>query len=152
MADSDDEGPTKEHQLKVVLVGDGTAGKTSIITRFCQNNFDKTYNQTIGIDFFLKRIMLPGDRYVSLQVWDIGGQTLGGKMLDNYLAGAHIIMFVYDVTNFSSFENLDDWRLHVEKCVKDSEAHKPKFALVANKSMKLCIHVCTVTSVLKIIG
>jgi hypothetical protein len=63
-----------------------------------------------------------------------------------------IIMFVYDVTNFSSFENLDDWRLHVEKCVKDSEAHKPKFALVANKSMKLCIHVCTVTSVLKIIG
>ena len=31
-----------------------------------------------------------GDRYVSLQVWDIGGQTLGGKMLDNYLAGAHV--------------------------------------------------------------
>ena len=63
MADSDDEGPTKEHQLKVVLVGDGTAGKTSIITRFCQNNFDKTYNQTIGIDFFLKRIMLPGEHF-----------------------------------------------------------------------------------------
>ena len=69
MADSDDEGPVREHQLKVVLVGDGTAGKTSIITRFCQNNFDKSYNQTIGIDFFLKRITLPGIFVVSPTRW-----------------------------------------------------------------------------------
>lgn len=62
MADFDDDCPLREHQLKVVLVGDGTAGKTSIITRFCQNNFDKGYNQTVGVDFFLRRIVLPGVR------------------------------------------------------------------------------------------
>ena len=62
MADSDDDSSLREHQLKVVLVGDGTAGKTSIITRFCQNNFDKSYNQTVGVDFFLRRIILPGGR------------------------------------------------------------------------------------------
>ena len=60
MGDSDEEDNTKEHQLKVVLLGDGTSGKTSIITRFCQSNFDRTYNQTIGLDFFLQRIILPG--------------------------------------------------------------------------------------------
>ena len=61
MADLDDDSSLREHQLKVVLVGDGTAGKTSIITRFCQNNFDKGYNQTVGVDFFLRRIVLPSE-------------------------------------------------------------------------------------------
>ena len=58
---SDLEDPTeKDRLLKVILLGDGTAGKTSIATRFSQNHFGKTYQQTIGLDFFLKRITLPG--------------------------------------------------------------------------------------------
>ena len=60
MNDSDDEGPLTERQLKVVLLGNGTAGKTSIVTRFAQNHFGRTYQQTIGLDFFMKRITLPG--------------------------------------------------------------------------------------------
>ncbi len=31
-----------------------------------------------------------GDVNVTLQVWDIGGQAIGGKMLDNYIYGAHV--------------------------------------------------------------
>ena len=42
------------------------------------------------MDFFLKRIVLPGETHVALQVWDIGGQTLGGAMLNNYIYGAHV--------------------------------------------------------------
>jgi len=60
MADSDDEGDKKDYQIKVVVLGDGTTGKTSLITRFSQNHFGKTYQQTVGLDFFLKRILLPG--------------------------------------------------------------------------------------------
>ena len=60
MSDSGDEDPEKDRLLKVVLLGDGTAGKTSIATRFSQNHFGKTYQQTVGLDFFLKRITLPG--------------------------------------------------------------------------------------------
>lgn len=62
MADSDDEGSKKDHQLKCVLLGDGTTGKTSISTRFSQNHFGKTYQQTLGLDFFMKRITMPGKR------------------------------------------------------------------------------------------
>lgn len=60
--DSDDEraGLIKDLQLKVVLLGNGTTGKTSIATRFSQNHFGKSYQQTIGLDFFMKRITLPG--------------------------------------------------------------------------------------------
>lgn len=62
MEDSDDEGAgmVKDRQLKVVLLGNGTTGKTSIATRFSQNHFGKNYQQTVGLDFFMKRITLPG--------------------------------------------------------------------------------------------
>ena len=60
MSDSEEEATQSDRLLKVVLLGDGTAGKTSIATRFSQNHFGKTYQQTVGLDFFLKRITLPG--------------------------------------------------------------------------------------------
>lgn len=99
--------------------------QTSICVRYSQENFDKAYKQTLGLDFFLGRIVLPGsfrnlksvveqvlllrpyhvifhnllptaaflgNVHVTLQVWDIGGQTLGGKMLDKYIYGAHVSM------------------------------------------------------------
>lgn len=47
-------------QLKIVVVGNGTVGKTSLVTRFTQGHFGKSYQQTMGLDFFLKRITLPG--------------------------------------------------------------------------------------------
>ena len=48
------------HQLKVVLLGDGTTGKTSLATRISQNSFSKKYDQTLGVDFFMRRLELPG--------------------------------------------------------------------------------------------
>lgn len=132
MSDSEDE-TTTEHQLKFVLVGDGTAGKTSIAVRYTSENFDQAYKQTIGLDFFLKRIVLAGNS-VSIQLWDIGGQTIGGKMIENYLSGAQAVLFVYDITNQATFDNLEDWLATVMKSFKAKEDVKlPYFALVANK-------------------
>ena len=59
MSAVDEDG--KERQLKLVLLGDGTTGKTSIITRLSQNHFGKSYQQTVGLDFFMKRLSLPGE-------------------------------------------------------------------------------------------
>lgn len=56
----------KTHQLKIVLLGDGTTGKTSLATRIAQNSFTKKYDQTLGVDFFMRRIDLPGKRESSL--------------------------------------------------------------------------------------
>uniref|UniRef100_A0A8C8HXC0 RAB28, member RAS oncogene family n=1 Tax=Oncorhynchus tshawytscha TaxID=74940 RepID=A0A8C8HXC0_ONCTS len=81
---SDSEEDSQDKQLKIVVIGDGASGKTSLATRFAQEAFGKQYKQTIGLDFFLKRITLPGNLNVTLQVWDIGGQSIGGKMLDKY--------------------------------------------------------------------
>jgi len=84
MEDSDDE--PEQLQYKVILLGDGAVGKTSIAMRFTEDHFAKAYKQTIGLDFFIKRLVLPGEVHVALQIWDIGGQTIGGKMIGNYMA------------------------------------------------------------------
>uniref|UniRef100_A0AAQ4QST9 Uncharacterized protein n=1 Tax=Gasterosteus aculeatus aculeatus TaxID=481459 RepID=A0AAQ4QST9_GASAC len=57
---SDSEEDSQDRQLKMVVIGDGACGKTSLVTRFAQEAFGKQYKQTIGLDFFLKRISLPG--------------------------------------------------------------------------------------------
>ena len=70
-SDSDDEPDNL--QYKVVLLGNGTVGKTSLINRFCEDYFAKSYKQTIGVDFYVKRLELPENIVTTLQVWDIGG-------------------------------------------------------------------------------
>ncbi|XP_023678518.1 ras-related protein Rab-28 isoform X2 [Paramormyrops kingsleyae] len=130
---SDSEEDSRDRQLKVVLIGDGASGKTSLATRFAQEAFGKQYKQTIGLDFFLKRITLPGNLNVTLQVWDIGGQSIGGKMLDKYIYGAQGVLLVYDITNYQSFENLEDWLGMVKKVNEDSDV-QPVVALVGNKT------------------
>ncbi|KAF0039955.1 hypothetical protein F2P81_008190 [Scophthalmus maximus] len=156
---SDSEEDSQDRQLKFVVIGDvelppfpgtgiigdpvlfsvGVSGLrqlfhslTSLATRFAQEAFGKQYKQTIGLDFFLKRISLPGNLNVTLQVWDIGGQTLGGKMLDKYVYGAHGVLLVYDITNYQSFENLEDWFSMMKKANEESDI-QPVVSLVGNK-------------------
>ena len=60
MAEDSEEEP--EHlQYKVILLGDGATGKTSIAMRFTDDHFAQQYKQTIGLDFFIKRLVLPGE-------------------------------------------------------------------------------------------
>ena len=93
----------------MILLGDGATGKTSIAMRFTEDHFAQQYKQTIGLDFFNKTLVLPGDVHVTLQIWDIGGQTIGGKMIGNYIFGAQAVLLCYDITNYQSFQDLEDW-------------------------------------------
>ncbi|CAF1029738.1 unnamed protein product [Adineta steineri] len=128
---SDSEGETFEKQVKIVIVGDGSSGKTSMSQRFSNDKFTPAYDQTLGIDYYLKRINLTRTYNVTLAINDIGGQTLGGAMLDKYIYGADIVLLVYDITNLQSFENLEDWYHSV---MKYCAGRKPLFAVVGNKS------------------
>ncbi|OQS03239.1 ras family GTPase [Thraustotheca clavata] len=119
-------------QFKVIILGDGAVGKTSIAMRHTENTFSNVYKQTIGLDFYLKRLSLPGDVQVALQLWDIGGQTIGGKMLKNYIFGAHAVLLVYDITNYESFQNLEDWLRLVQRTFGDSKL--PYIGLCGNKN------------------
>lgn len=94
--------------LKAVLLGNGSAGKSSIAARFRDDGFRRVYKQTIGVDWVEKRLVLRGKEVV-LQVWDIGGQSLSSPMMSRYTAAADALFLVYDVTDAQSFADLEDW-------------------------------------------
>ena len=56
-------------KVKVVMLGEQATGKTSLISRFCYDNFDASYAATIGIDFVSKTMYLE-DRTLRMQLWD----------------------------------------------------------------------------------
>uniref|UniRef100_A0A7S1ABN2 Ras-related protein Rab-28 n=1 Tax=Noctiluca scintillans TaxID=2966 RepID=A0A7S1ABN2_NOCSC len=126
-----DESEPEYLQFKIILLGDGAVGKTSLAMRFCEDYFAKQYKQTIGLDFFIKRIVLPGDVHVCLQIWDIGGQSIGGKMISNYIHGSHAVILCYDITNYQSFQHLEDWLFLVKRTFDSGSM--PYMALMANK-------------------
>lgn len=131
--DSGSSDSEEEYQsFKVAVVGNGAVGKTSIIRRLCESGFKESYKQTLGLDFYTKKMTLPNSSVmVSLQVWDVGGQQLGGKMIDHYLSNSHAICCVYDVTNTSSLRDVEDWKDCIARVFKGKTP--PKLILVGNK-------------------
>lgn len=130
MSSSDDD--QEHYQYKVIVLGNGAVGKSSIIHQFCDGDFAQNYKQTIGLDFATRRLTLQGNVFVTLQIWDIGGQQIGGKMLGNYIGGSHAIVFVYDITNPDSLKDLDDWYSFVAAEFKGS-TKKPLMVMAGNK-------------------
>lgn len=70
--------------------------------------------------------------HATLQLWDIGGQSIGSKMITNYISGADAVLLCYDITNYESFVNLEDWYHLVLKTFKDKPL--PYVGLVGNKN------------------
>ncbi|XP_018561199.1 ras-related protein Rab-28-like [Anoplophora glabripennis] len=126
---SESEEETVEKQLKIIFVGEPNVGKSSIIRRFCYDDFTRQYTQTLGADFYVKRVILPGRKEVSVKITEIGGLEMNGPMLGNYLFNSDMIVLVYDITNFSSFERLFLWIQHISKYKEDP----PLVAVLGNK-------------------
>ncbi|XP_054258277.1 ras-related protein Rab-28-like [Macrosteles quadrilineatus] len=124
----DDDLPEK--CVKLVMLGDSSVGKTSLVTRFCYEEFGRQYYPTPGVDFFLKRTTIQGNRLVRAIMWDLGGQALEGSMFKNYLHGSQVILLVFDITNATSFTRLTDWWKAASRCIFGKP---PLLALIANK-------------------
>ncbi|TRZ00068.1 hypothetical protein DNTS_025732 [Danionella cerebrum] len=73
--------------FKLLLIGDSGVGKTCLIIRFAEDNFNSTYISTIGIDFKVKTIEVEGKK-VKLQVWDTAGQERFKTITTAYYRGA----------------------------------------------------------------
>lgn len=116
-------------EFTLAILGDGSAGKSSIVQSFVDDGFKSVYKQTIGIDFHEKMADLRG-KIVSMRVWDIGGQSIHSGNIKQYVSASSALFLVYDVTNNESFSNLDDW---VAIVVKKNKVDSKKVFLVGNK-------------------
>ena len=117
-----------DYNSKILLIGDSSVGKTSIMMRFVDDKFSPSFITTIGIDFVAK-IINSSNRKVKLQIWDTAGQERFRTITTSYFKNANIIVIVYDVCDESTFNNIKYWM----DTIKNSSYDCTGVMLVGNK-------------------
>ncbi|MHA1441471.1 MAG: Rab family GTPase [Candidatus Heimdallarchaeota archaeon] len=119
----------REFVFKVVLMGEGSVGKTSIRSKFMGVGFKSEYIKTIGADFASKAITL-GNNKVHFQIWDLAGQTMYKHVRSSFYSGCKCGFLVFDLTSPETLEKLDNW---VEESLQHSRGFLKTFIVVGNK-------------------
>ncbi|MHA2238492.1 MAG: Rab family GTPase [Candidatus Hodarchaeales archaeon] len=101
----------KSHTLKVILVGDGAVGKTSIRRQYLGEGFRNDYQMTIGADLAKKEspVLYSGGRQIKYIIWDLAGQQRFEKVRTAYYTSAMGALAVFDTTRIESFQNIVAW-------------------------------------------
>ncbi len=94
--------------FKIVVVGDGAVGKTSLIKQWTEGSFRTDYIMTIGSNFAVKSLVID-DKPVKLQIWDLAGQPHFSDVRVLFYKGAMGAMYVYDVSRTDSYDNVLNW-------------------------------------------
>ena len=93
---------------KLVFLGEGAVGKTSLVGRFVYDSFEGDYLATIGTDIHLKMVQVE-DTTVKLVIWDIAGQDNFAQLRRAYYMNASGAFFVFDTTRPETINRIDDW-------------------------------------------
>lgn len=94
--------------FKVVLIGDSGVGKSNIMMRYLNNEFNVDSKATVGVEFGSKKFELQGYA-VKAQIWDTAGQERYKSITNAYYKGAKGALLVYDISRKDTFENVDKW-------------------------------------------
>jgi len=97
-----------ESTLKILLLGDPEVDKSAIIRMYGYQSRTPNERLTIGVDFFVKTLVIDDKRY-KLQLWDIGGAERFRFLLPTYCFGANAVVFLYDVSRFQTLDNIGEW-------------------------------------------
>ena len=98
----------QEMKIKIILLGNGSVGKTSLANRFTRDKFSNTYKPSLGVDFMVKRMEHKG-RNVKILVFDTAGQEFISSLRKRYYMGASGAVIVFDITSRRSFADLGRW-------------------------------------------
>ncbi len=115
----------KKFLFKIVVVGDGGIGKSTMIQRLLTGKYI-AQKITIGTDLASYSVKFENID-VRLQIWDFAGEKRFRFFLPNYSRGAHGCLLCYDLTRYSSFEHLPEWY----NIVHDNS--NPIFVLIGEK-------------------
>ena len=95
---------------KVVLVGDTGVGKTCIIQRYVNNNYDENTESTVASTYTYKVLQYPKyQKSISFDIWDTAGQEIYRALAKNFYLNASIGILVYDIKRQSSFDNIKNY-------------------------------------------
>lgn len=116
-----------DYMFKLLIIGNSSVGKTSILFRYADDSFTSAFVSTVGIDFKVKTVFR-NDKRVKLQIWvnfdcfkdgsylvafvkskDTAGQERYRTITTAYYRGAMGFILMYDITNEDSFNAVQDW-------------------------------------------
>ncbi|TFG01254.1 MAG: GTP-binding protein [Promethearchaeota archaeon] len=109
---------SETYRFKIVVVGDGAVGKTSLIKKFTKGTFERDYVKTIGAQFskYNKKV---ADDLIRLVFWDIAGQEDFNFLQPLFYKESKAAIIVYSLEKNTlgkkSFTHIKDWYEVVEK-------------------------------------
>ena len=116
--------------FKVVIIGDASTGKSSLLRRYCENAFEEQYKCTVGVDFQIKILKMKDQRIVKLQIWDTAGQERFKVMTKSYYRSARACLIIYDITRRETFDNVRTW---AEQYMQSNPGGKHSVMILGNK-------------------
>ena len=116
-----------EISVKIILLGDSSVGKSSLMLRFTDNIYEENKVSTIGVEFKNKYIKINNQK-IKLIIYDTSGQERYHSLSSSFIRKAKGIIFVFDLTNEASFENINNWLM-----TSDDVIENYKKILVGNK-------------------
>ncbi|MFX1423523.1 MAG: Rab family GTPase [Promethearchaeota archaeon] len=116
--------------FKIVLIGDGAVGKTSIRRRYMGEGFKADFLTTMGADFAYLKINI-AEHTVEWQIWDLAGQPAFRQVMKAYFVGSMGALAVYDITQPKTLEGIDSW-------IREAQSYAQSFpelpvVLIGNK-------------------
>ena len=115
--------------LKVVIVGESGVGKTAIMERYVNNEYQDGLRSTIGVDFRINHETID-NKLIKLQIWDTGGQERF-RAVSSYYKGAHVFILVYDQ---KTEQSIDAFKNEIYENCHHNEPSKVPFLILENKA------------------
>ncbi|QEE18064.1 GTP-binding protein [Promethearchaeum syntrophicum] len=112
-------------RFKLIVLGDPSVGKTTLINRFVTNQFYSEYKPTLGISITNQEYYIQGfeDKILNFMIWDLAGQKFFQRVRKAYYRGANAAFIAYDITNRKTFESVSNW-------IKDIRAVLPDIPII----------------------
>ncbi|KAK6499687.1 hypothetical protein TWF481_010048 [Arthrobotrys musiformis] len=122
------DGPKPSSSVKLVLLGEAAVGKSSLVLRFVNDDFQENREPTIGAAFLTQKCNLP-NRTIKFEIWDTAGQERFASLAPMYYRNAQSALVVYDLTKASSLAKAKHWVAELQRQASPGIV----IALVGNK-------------------
>ena len=113
--------------LKLLLLGDSSVGKTSILLKYISNKFDESSISTVGVDY-MDKIIDYNKFKIKLQIWDTSGEEKFRTITKNFYRNADGLLVVFDLTKKESYDHIKSW---INEAKENND--KLKTILIGNK-------------------
>ncbi|KAJ3148172.1 hypothetical protein HDU86_007520 [Geranomyces michiganensis] len=123
-----DAASLKPIQVKLVLLGEAAVGKSSLVLRFVNNEFQENKEPTIGAAFLTQKCKLD-DKIIKFEIWDTAGQERFHSLAPMYYRNAQAAVVVYDITKAASLDKAKSWVKELQRQANPNIV----IALVGNK-------------------